>query len=111
MAELIDRRPEPDTPGVYSELWEEDGKVFRRYVDTTRGQRMDWRRECRKVNPAIRRDAEALYGVGYLAPHERDELESKYPRLGDPDPVASQRAWKEFWESSRSEPYRVVDRV
>lgn len=109
MAVLVEQREVE--PGVLWRLWEEDARLWTEYVDLGRKQRMDWRRECRKVNPAIRRDQEALYGVGYLANHEREELKQMYPALGDPDPHVSQRAWREFWQSSRSEPYRTVDRV
>lgn len=109
MATLIDRH-ECD-PGVFSELWEEDWKVYQVYNDTRKGQRMDMRKACRSVNARIRRDAEALYGVGYLAPHERVELERKFPRLASQDHEERHKAWKWFWTSSHSEPYRTVDKV
>ena len=109
MATLVDRR-EVD-PGVYREAWEEDARLYYVYNDTRVRQRMEYRKACRAVNPAIRRDQEALYGVGYLAPHERDLLEKQCPRLGSADPEERHKAWREFWQSSRSEPYRVVDRV
>jgi len=98
-------------PGVWFELWEEDGKVWRSYTDTLQHQRMDWRAECRKENQRIRRDAEALYGVGYLAPHERVELGWKYPELQAVDPKERADAWERFWKSSRSDPYRTVDKI
>ena len=98
-------------PGVLFRLWEEDGRLWTDYHDMHRSKRMDWRKEMRKVNPKIRGGQEGLYGVGYLAPHERVELERQNPRLKDPDPAISQKAWREFWQSSRSEPFRTVDRV
>lgn len=109
MATLVDRH-ECD-PGVYSELWEEDAKLYQVYNDTRKGQRMEMRKACRSVNPSIRRDQEGLYGVGYLAPHERVELERKFPALGSQDNEERHRAWKRFWASSHSAPYRTVDKV
>ncbi len=109
MATLVDRHEVE--PGVFYELWEEDAKLYSQYSDTQRGARMEMRKRARSANPAIRPDAEGLYGVGYLAPHERHELESKFPALNHNDPATRSRAWKRFWESSHSTPYRTVEKV
>lgn len=109
MPTLVDRHEVE--PGVFYEIWEEDAKLYSRYRDTQRTERMEMRKACRSANPSIRRDQEAMYGVGYLAPHERHELQSRFPLLNDADPQTQQRAWRDFWNSSHSEPYRTVDKV
>ena len=109
MATLIDRRE--TEPGIFFERWEEDGFMYPRYVDTRRQQRMDERARARSLNPRIHSKQEALYAVGNLADHERVELMRRFPALGDPDPHISQKAWKRFWQSSLSEPYRIVGKV
>jgi hypothetical protein len=97
-------------PGVFQETWEEDARIYHCYRDEAKAARNSMRAELRKAHPKQGYDS-PFQGVGYIAPHERHLLELKYPYLKNPDPRENFKAWKRFWTSSVSEPYRTVDRV
>jgi hypothetical protein len=108
MATLISRHQ--IEPGVFQETWEEDARIYHCYRDEAVAARDSMRSELRKAH--VRQGYDSPFqGVGYIAPHERHLLELQDPELKNPDAKLAYKAWKRFWQSSRSERYRTVQRA